>query len=48
MPVEQRAAYMAALEEASGRQDIRPFTGFLAQLLDRELRGETVALLPKA
>lgn len=48
VPVEQRADYMAALEEASGRQDIRPFTEFLAQLLDRELRGETVARLPKA
>lgn len=48
MPVEQRADYIAALEEASGRQDIRPFTEFLAQLLDRELRGETVARLPKA
>ena len=47
VPVEQRADYMAALEEASGRQDIRPFTEFLAQLLDRELRGETVARLPK-
>jgi hypothetical protein len=48
VPVEQRADYMAALEEASGRQDIRPFTEFLAQLLDRELKGETVAQLPKA
>jgi hypothetical protein len=46
VPVEQRAAYMAALEEASGRQDIRPFTEFLAQLLDRALRGEKVAQLP--
>ena len=35
-------------EDASGRQDIRPFTEFLAQLLDRELKGETVARLPKA
>jgi hypothetical protein len=48
VPVEQRADYMAALEEASGRQDIRLFTEFLAQLLDRELKGETVAQLPKA
>jgi len=35
-------------EDASGRQDIRPFTEFLAQLLDRELKGETVARLPNA
>ena len=47
VPVEQRGAYMAALEEASGRQNIAPFTEFLAQLLDRELKGETVARLPQ-
>ncbi|QKR98207.1 hypothetical protein F9288_06385 [Sphingomonas sp. CL5.1] len=46
VPVEQRAGYMAALEEASSRQNIHPFTDFLAQLLDRELKGETVARLP--
>lgn len=46
MPVEQRADYMAALEEASGQQNIRPFTEFLARILDREMRGETVARLP--
>lgn len=39
VPVEQRADYLAALEEARGLQNIRPFTEFLAQLLDRELRG---------
>lgn len=48
VPVERRAGYMAALDEASSRQDIRPFTDFLAQLLDRELKGETVARLPSA
>jgi len=39
---------MAALEKATSWQDIRPFIEFLAQLLDRELREETVPRLPKA
>jgi hypothetical protein len=47
VPVEQRAGYMAALEEASGRQDIGPFTDFLAHLVNRELEGETAAQLPE-
>lgn len=47
VPVEQRAGYMAALEEASGRQNIAPFADFLALLVNRELKGETVAHLPK-
>lgn len=46
IPVGQRAAYMAALEAASGGQDIGPFTDFLAHLVERELKGETVATLP--
>jgi Fic family protein len=46
IPVERRAAYMAALEAASGDQDIVPFTDFLADLLGRELKGETIAHLP--
>jgi hypothetical protein len=46
IPVDQRAAYMAALEAASGRQDIGPFADFLATLVERELKGETVARLP--
>jgi hypothetical protein len=46
IPVERRADYMAALEAASGKQDIVPFTDFLANLLDRELKGETMAHLP--
>jgi hypothetical protein len=33
VPVQQRAAYMAALEQASARQDIGPFTDFLASLV---------------
>lgn len=46
IPVERRTAYMAALEAASGAQDIAPFADFLASLVERELRGETVARLP--
>lgn len=46
IPVERRAAYMAALEAASGGQDIAPFADFLGTLVERELRGETVARLP--
>jgi hypothetical protein len=33
IPVEQRDCYMAALEEASVGQDIRPFTALLAELV---------------
>jgi hypothetical protein len=43
VPVQARAAYMAALEEASVRQNIAPFTDFLAGLLPggaKPIRGE--------
>ena len=33
IPVERRDTYMAALEAASVRQDVGPFTGFLAGLV---------------
>ena len=33
IPVERRDAYMGALEAASVRQDIGPFTDFLAELM---------------
>ena len=36
IPVERRDAYMAALEAASVRQDIGPFTDFLAELVERD------------
>jgi len=35
VPVEQRDTYMAALEEASVRQNIVPFCQFLGKLLDQ-------------
>jgi len=46
VPLEERGAYMAALEEASASQNIEPFTDFLAQLVDAGLKGEPVPGLP--
>jgi len=47
VPLERRDAYMAALEEASVRQNILPFADFLAQLVKEGLRGKPVAKVPK-
>ena len=33
VPLERRDTYMAALESASVKQDIRPFTRFLSELV---------------
>lgn len=38
IPFEQRSRYMAALEEASVNNDIIPFTRFLAELIEKNLR----------
>ena len=46
IPVEYRDAYMAALEDASVRQDIRSFAAFLAQLVHEGLDGKPVPGLP--
>ena len=46
IPVERRDAYMAALEDASVRQDIGPFTDFLAELVRDGLAGRSAAGLP--
>jgi Fic family protein len=46
IPVERRTDYMAALEAASSNQDIGPFTDFVAELVERELKGEMIARLP--
>lgn len=48
IPVQRRDAYMAALEDASVRQDIAPFVDFLAPLVEEGLRGRTVAKTPAA
>jgi len=47
VPLERRDAYMAALEEASVRQNIVPFADFLAKLVKEGLRGKPVAKVPK-
>jgi Fic family protein len=44
IPVDQRSQYMAALEEASVKQNIVPFSQFLAQLTTERLEGKA---LPK-
>ena len=46
MPLERRDAYMAALEDASVRQNIVPFAEFLADLVEAGLRGEPVVTVP--
>ena len=46
IPVERRDAYMAALEDAIIRQDMDPFTDFLAELVRDGLKGRAVARLP--
>ena len=46
IPVEQRKAYMAALESASVDNDIIPFTDFLAKLLKANLEGEPGPKVP--
>jgi len=47
IPVEQRSAYMAALEKASTEQNIEPFAKFLAHLVEQEMKGKPEAHLPK-
>jgi Fic/DOC family len=47
VPLERRDAYMAALEQASVRQNIVPFADFLAQLVKDGLRGKPAAKVPK-
>lgn len=47
VPVERRDHYLAALEDASVRQDIVPFTAFLASLVGEGLAGRPVATLPR-
>lgn len=47
VPLQQRDAYMAALEQASAGQNIVPFTEFLAELVREGQRGTPVANAPK-
>ncbi|MCK9403709.1 MAG: hypothetical protein M0Q26_09960 [Chitinophagaceae bacterium] len=41
--VQQRAAYMGALEKASVKQNIKPFAKFLGHLVNEGLKGTPVA-----
>lgn len=47
IPVERRDAYMTALEDASVRQNIGPFTDFLAELVRDGLAGRSAAGPPR-
>ena len=44
--LERRNDYMAALESASVRQDIRPFAEFVSKLVDAGLRGQAAPPVP--
>ncbi len=46
IPVDERNTYMAALEEASVRQNITPFTRFIAHLVDAGLKGKPAPEVP--
>jgi hypothetical protein len=45
-PVEERDAYMAALEKASVDQNIAPFAEFLASLVKDRMRGKSAPKVP--
>src|SRR6476469_1222376 len=47
VPLQRRDAYMAALEEASVRQNIVPFAWFLGKLVQEGLEGKVVATVPE-
>lgn len=47
IPSSRRDAYMTALESASVGEDIRPFTDFLAGLVEKRLAGEPLPEVPK-
>jgi len=46
IPVEMRAQYMAALEDASVRQNIMPFADLLGGLVKSAMEGKEQAALP--
>ena len=48
IPLERRNDYMAALESASVRQDIRPFATLMGKLVKAGLRGQSVPPVPAA
>ena len=46
IPLERRDDYMATLESASVRQDIRPFAEFVSELVDAGLRDQAAPAVP--
>jgi Fic family protein len=46
VPLDKRDNYMAALEQASVNQNIVSFTDFLADLVDKDLKGEAAPTIP--
>jgi hypothetical protein len=44
LPVGERAEYMAALEDASVRQNIKPFAEFLSRLVKDSMKGKMPAV----
>lgn len=46
IPIERRDAYMVALEEASAKGNIQPFTTFIGDLVAQALRGVPEAMPP--
>jgi Fic/DOC family len=46
IPVDERNTYMAALEDASVRQNIAPFTRFIAHLVEAGLKGKPAPEVP--
>jgi Fic family protein len=46
IPVDERNIYMAALEEASVRQNIAPLTRFIAHLVEAGLKGKPAPEVP--
>ena len=45
IPVEKRTDYMSALEKASAEMNIAPFASFIAELVDRGMKGKPAATL---
>ncbi|SHM62742.1 Fic family protein [Flavobacterium xinjiangense] len=48
IPVEKRAEYMQALEQASSHQDISPFSKFIAYLINEAMEEKAVAIFPES
>jgi len=46
IPIQEREAYMAALEDASVRQNIRPFAEFVAGLVQERIEGRSSPPMP--